>query len=592
MQFGNKTNNKTEQMGNNRGASKRRHAVFGTALLLLVTSNALAALDPADAAAQQQLRQEERERALRSQQELRPNVRQQVQPSTIPLEYPLSETPCFNISSITLAGDAAEQFKFALAAVTSGPFSAVNRCLGVQGINVAMAHVQNAIIAQGFVTTRVLVAPQDLKSGQLTLTIIPGRIRNIRFSNSNSRVQFWNALPADPGDILNLRDIEQGLENLKRVPTADADIQIEAADGKDAKPGESDIVIHYRQALPFRLTLSLDDSGFDTTGKYQAGITLSSDNLLTLNDLFYVNFNHDLGGGDTGDRGSHGHTVHYSLPYGYWLFGATASGYDYHQQVAGINQSYIYSGRTQNVELKVSRLVYRNAINKTIVSAGSFFKKSYNYIDDTEIEVQRRRTTGWLTQFNQSWYLGRALLDYTVGYRRGTGALDSLEAPEEDLGEGTSRMEVLTADIGFSLPFTVTAPWGSQTLSYSANVRAQSNLTPLTPQDRFAIGNRYTVRGFDGELTLSADRGWFIRNELAALIDDGGQAIYAGLDYGEVGGQSSDFLPAKRLAGGVLGVRGGYKSFSYDCFIGRPIEKPQGFETARVAAGFNLNWTF
>jgi hemolysin activation/secretion protein len=555
---------------------------------------AIAAVDPVNAAAQQQIRQEERERVLRERHEAVPDARSLQPPAEVlSMDYPEQESPCFRVSSIELTGEASDQFQFALQEVLASKHSAVNRCLGVQGINVAMAHVQNAIIKQGYVTTRVLAAPQDLKSGHLILTLIPGRVRKIRFAaDASSRGTKWNALPISEGDLLNLRDIEQGLENLKRPPTVEADIQIEPAEGEGAKPGESDIVIRYRQALPFRVTLSLDDSGFDSTGKYQAGVTLSGDNLLTLNDVFYVNFNHDIGGGDAGEGGSRGHTVHYSLPYGYWLFGATASSYDYHQQVAGINQSYIYSGETRNGEVRASRLIYRNAINKTIVSLAGFIRKSFNYIDDTEIEVQRRRTAGWLLDFNQSWYLGRSLLNYTFAYRRGTGAFDAMRAPEEDAGEGTSRMEILTADIGFNLPFTVNAPWGEQSLSYFANIRAQSNFTPLTPQDRFAIGNRYTVRGFDGELTLSADRGWFIRNELSALIGSTGQALYAGLDYGEVDGQSSDLLPGRHLAGAVVGLRGGHKGFSYDLFLGRPLEKPKGFETAKTAAGFNLNWTF
>lgn len=339
-------------MGNNRGISYWCYCFFGTALSLLVGTNAHAAVDPSEASAQQQLRQEERERVLRSQHELRPEVRQQSIPAT-PVEYPSNESPCFNISDISLTGDAADQFKFALNEITSGPHTASNRCLGVQGINVAMAHVQNAIIAKGYVTTRILAPPQDLKNGQLTLAVIPGRIRTIRLSNTNSRAQLWNALPAASGDILNLRAIEQGLENLKRAPTADADIQIEPSEGGEAKPGESDIVIHYRQGMPFRLTFSIDDGGFDTTGKYQGGITLSGDNLLALNDLFYINFNHDLGGGNAGDRGSQGHTAHYSIPYGYWLFAATASGYDYHQQVAGSDQVvyHIHNGDIKRIRI-------------------------------------------------------------------------------------------------------------------------------------------------------------------------------------------------------------------------------------------------
>jgi len=580
-------------MGNRRATHLLAICVL-IAVYAVYPESTIAAVDPVDAAAQQQLRQDERERVLRERHEVMPDVRKLEAPVQVTsTHYPEHESPCFPISSIELVGDAADQFQFALQEILTGKHTAINRCLGAQGINVAMTHVQNAIIRQGFVTTRVLAAPQDIRSGHIVLTLIPGRIRNIRFiQDGSSRGARFNAIPISEGDILNLRDIEQGLENLKRPPTAEADIQIEPAEGEGVKPGESDIVIRYKQDFPLRVTLSLDDSGFDSTGKYQAGVTLSGDNLLTLNDLFYVNYNHDLGGGDPGSRGSRGSTVHYSIPYGYWIFGGTASNYEYHQQVAGINQSYVYSGETRNAEMRASRLVYRNAINKTVVSLAGFLKETMNFIDDTEIEVQRRRTAGWLLDFNQSWYLGRSLLNYTLAYRRGSGAFDAKKAPEELADEGAARMEILTADIGFNLPFEISAPWGKQSLSYAAHIRAQSNFTPLTPQDRFAIGNRYTVRGFDGELTLSADRGWFIQNEVNVLLGRSHQALYVGLDYGEVDGQSSDVLPGKHLAGTVVGLKGVYKGFSYDLFLGKPLQKPKGFETAKTAAGFNLNWTF
>lgn len=460
-----------------------------------------------------------------------------------------------------------------------------------------MVRVQNAIIAKGYVTTRVLAAPQDLKSGLLKLTIIPGRISAIRFTPDSSRyTSVWNSFPINADDILNLRDIEQALENLKRVPTADANIQIlPAADS--TKPGASDLEVRYQQKFPLRVAISVDDSGYNTTGRYQGSTTVSGDNLFSLNDLIYLSYNHDLGGGDPGKRGTKGYTAHYSLPWDYWLLGITASENKYHQEVAGASQSYIYSGDSNNTEIKLSRLIYRNNINKTNLSLRGFLRNSRNYIDDTEIEVQRRRTAGWDFGFNQSWYLGSAILDYNLAYRRGTGAFNSLKAPEEGFGEGTSRMKMLIGDLNFSLPFSVGAPWGTQPLQYSANLRGQANYTPLTPQDRFSIGSRFTVRGFDGQQTLIADHGWLIRNELIAPIAASGQSLYWGVDYGEVGGQSSKFLIGKYLAGTVIGLRGGIGSgrlgsLSYDVFAGKPINKPQGFETHESVAGFSFNYSF
>jgi hypothetical protein len=118
-------------------------------IFIVIATTAAAATTPADASAQQQLRQQERERALRDRQEVIPDARLPALSSPIRPTYPKNESPCFVISSIELTGDAAEQFKFALAGIISGPYQALGRCLGTEGINVALAHIQDAIIARG-----------------------------------------------------------------------------------------------------------------------------------------------------------------------------------------------------------------------------------------------------------------------------------------------------------------------------------------------------------------------------------------------------------------------------------------------------------
>lgn len=247
---------------------------------------------------------------MRERMEPETDVRLQRPAATATEALPADESPCFRIDHMSLAGDAAERFQWALAAASLPADAATGRCLGSHGINIVMARVQNALVQKGYVTTRVLAAPQDLKSGTLTLTVLPGRIRAIRFTeDSNPRATPWNALPARPGDILNLRDIEQGLENFKRVPTAEADIQIVPAGDAGARPGESDLVIRWHQGIPFRISATVDDSGSSQTGKYLGSVTLSFDDWWTLNDLFYASLNHDLGGGDPGARGTRGTSI-------------------------------------------------------------------------------------------------------------------------------------------------------------------------------------------------------------------------------------------------------------------------------------------
>jgi hemolysin activation/secretion protein len=552
---------------------------------------------PLSTADQEQRRAEERERLLREQQEKGRDERAPPPPQPEATKLPAAESPCLPIRELklrTLAGEPAElasQFAWTLDAA-AGPDAndaPLGRCLGTQGIAIVMKRVQNAVIARGYVTTRVLAEPQDLNTGILTLTLVPGRIRAIRFSEgSDTRGSAWTALPARPGDLLNLRDIEQGLENFKRVPTAEADIQIEEAKTPGARPGQSDLVISYKQAFPFRLSVFADDSGSKATGKYQGGITLSYDNWWTLNDLFYVSLNADLGGGDPGGRGTRGSTVHYSVPFGYWTLAATVSDNRYFQSVAGLNQDYVYRGTSSNAELKLSRLVYRDASRKSTVSLKAFQRRSNNFIDDTEVEVQRRVVGGWELGVGHKEFIGQATLEGNLAYKRGTGAFGSLPAPEEAFGEGTSRFAVVNADANLTVPFKI----AEQAMRYSATWRLQHDRTPLTPQDRFSIGGRYTVRGFDGESSLSAERGWLLRNELSTALGETGQEVYIGLDHGEVGGPSSEFLVGKHLTGAVIGVRGSFKKVQYDIFIAAPVKKPELFRTAGSTLGVSLSASF
>lgn len=465
-----------------------------------------------------------------------------------------------------------------------------------------MVAAQNAVIGRGYTTTRILAAPQDLNSGTLELTVLPGKVRSVRTDTSHNDqtraariAAFQNEIPLKGGDILNLRRIEQGLENLKRVPTAEADIQIVPADA----PDESDIVVAWRQRLlPYRLSLGVDDSGSKTTGKYQGSLTFSADNPFGLSDLFYLSYGRHLGHTDAhtdseGKKtagGTQSYAFHYSVPAGNWLWSWNHNYYRYHQAVAGINEVYDYNGKSRGSDIGFTRLLYRDARRKSHIGFKLWQKENQSFIDDAEVEVQRRKTAGWQLSLKHKEYIGRSTLDIGLGYKRGTGMADAIAAPEEVFDEGTSRMKVITADISYNHPFQI----GRQHFVYDTALHAQWNKTPLTPLDKIAIGGRYTVRGFDGESSLSAERGWYWRNEAAWSFKPAHQ-LYLAVDGGHVSGDSAQYLLGQTLIGAAAGLRGQFKaggSLNYDLFVGKPIKKPKGFQTASTVFGFNLNYSF
>ncbi|MGL4667125.1 MAG: ShlB/FhaC/HecB family hemolysin secretion/activation protein, partial [Saezia sp.] len=337
-------------------------ALVTVILLSVVGSHAHAQGRLPDFSTAELLLQQQRDRELREHMESAPSVQldasQQEAPPTPRL---LEETPCFTLETIELTGEMSEKFQWALRAAhkdANGEIDkATQRCLGSQGINLVMGRIQNAIIQKGYVTTRIVAPEQDLASGVLTLTLTPGYVNTVRWANEASATTSWRtALPMREGDLLNLRDLEQALEMLKRVPTAEADIQIEPSH----EPGKSDLVIARQQRFPFRLNLSIDDGGSKSTGRYQGGLTISYDNWFNLNDLFYISVNKDIAQANGG--GSKGHTVHYSVPFkGNWLLSVNGSYHTYEQFVQGTNQSYEYSGDSRNFDISVSRRLWRTS---------------------------------------------------------------------------------------------------------------------------------------------------------------------------------------------------------------------------------------
>lgn len=143
----------------------------------------------------------------------------------------------------------------------------------------------------------------------------------------------------------------------------------------------------------------------------------------------------------------------------------------------------------------------------------------------------------------------------------------------------------------WSLDTKVTTPmqFGTVEGKYSFSFRGQSTKDLLQTADYFSIGNRYTVRGFDGEQTLAAENGWFVRNEWSMPIAKE-QEVYVGLDYGQVSGSATEWLLGTKLAGAAVGLRGNQWNVDYDVFTSWPIYKPEGYKTSPCTLGFQLTY--
>ncbi|WP_428840340.1 ShlB/FhaC/HecB family hemolysin secretion/activation protein [Burkholderia vietnamiensis] len=545
-----------------------------------------------DRQAQQQRDAQQREATVRS-----PSVRSDVPKVEAYPALPV-EAPCFRIDRLTLdvpsslpdavkaqGASALPMDRFAFARDWLNHYA--GQCVGKQGIDVLVKGLSQAILARGYVTTRVLVPEQDLLTGTLKLSLIPGTIRRIRFSDEKLRGTWKTAFPTGDGEVLNLRDLEQGLEQMKRVSSQDVSMQLVPGD----LPGESDVVLDVKRGKPWTVVASVDNAGTRATGKLQGNLSLGIDNPLGLNDVFNVGVSQDLEFGDK-RLGSHGWNGFYSIPWGYWT--ATLSAYTntYYQQIAGVNQTFIASGNSKTVDFKLARVLSRSQSDVFGAYVRLSRRFGQSFIEDTEISQQRRNNTMIELGLTDRHYFGGAQFDGSLAYRQGIGAFGAQDDMLAADGGPTYRYKMAVLDANLSVPFAI----AQQPFRYVATFHGQYTGNTLYYIDDLTIGSRYTVRGFDGETMLAASRGFYWRNELQAPIGQTGMAVYAGLDYGRVWGAQPVALVGTQLAGAVIGVKGSFTTrfggYGYDLFAGTPVYKPSGFPTNRGTLGFQLTAQF
>lgn len=573
-------------------AKKRLQHIVGTGAIFLSTC-ASAQLGTPDPTSELQ-RQDRQRQELRQSLEVSP-----WSPSRRTLQTPNhqrlpDEQPCVVIRSVTIEGTLSSQALLAALNGRGGDDSPDGRCLGSQGVTLLIQRAQQTLVAQGHITSHVHVPEQDLNSGELVLRIHEGRVARIQAKSDDTSLPrgVW---AVREGGTLNLRDIEQSSDNLQRLPSLTTKIQIEPGD----EPGTSNLAVDMQTRRPLRLGLSMDDAGFKSTGKLQSNAILSWDNPLGLGDMAYLIKGQDLGQQDPGPRGSRNQVFHYSVPWGYWLMGVTLSDNQFRQTVFGPFESYLFSGTSKQQDISLAHVLHRDAVSKTTASIKGFERQSNNHIADLEVLVQRRRTTGWEADLQHLHFFRVGTLTAQMAYRQGVASLGAAES-DGGTGQTTDRIRLVTGFLQWAMPLNS----GGHAWQYSSQWRGQWARTDLTPQDRFCLGNRSTVRGFDGQQTLCGAHGQLWRQELAtglpstvhdALPMTKGMQMYAGLDTGRTTTPGQD--SAYRLSGMALGLRGAHKvnnayPLQWDVFVGKPLSHPNGFTTASRNAGFSLRAEF
>ncbi|WP_045883397.1 ShlB/FhaC/HecB family hemolysin secretion/activation protein [Pseudomonas chlororaphis] len=381
----------------------------------------------------------------------------------------------------------------------------IGQCLGVSQLNELLKVITDRYIEKGLVTSRAYLPQQDLSAGHLQVLVVEGRLEGLKGAEGSqlSDRELSMAFPGQVGERVNLREIEQLVDQLNRLPSNQA--QMELAPG--AAVGGSTVLVKNTPQKPWRVGLSRSNDGQRSTGEQQWSTTFDWDSPLGLADQLALRGGHDA-------MSDHQHTsnnamLNYSLPWGWWNFSYTYSQSEYRSQAQANGFNFKQTGDSQNHQLRAERVIYRDALSKTSLNAGLAYLRTNNFIEDSKLKLSSNRLSEAQFGLNHGRRVGSAFVNLDLGMQNGIGAFDAQGNDHPGPGEPNARYRKYTATLSYLQPFKL----GGESLSFSSLMTGQRSEDVLFSPQRTSLGGQSSIRGYKDQ-SLSGDSGGYWRNDL------------------------------------------------------------------------------
>ncbi|MBD8163320.1 ShlB/FhaC/HecB family hemolysin secretion/activation protein [Erwinia persicina] len=548
-----------------------------TALLLTVSiaSASAAPLSPADRDAVRQQQQQILDQNQQQRDELErstalPEVRTAAQPA-------VPDGPCFRITTVHLTGSTliSPRQQQQLMAPWQG------KCLDMASISQLTHRVSDWYISRGYITSRAFIPEQDLSGGELTLAVLEGKLQQIRLNGAVAR-ELKMAFPGREGKILNLRDIEQGMEQINRLRTTPVQIEILPAD----QPGYSVVNLTASPEIPLSASVNFDNSGQKSTGSGQLSGSLTVNNPLGLADRWFV----------SGGRSSAFSSAHdaqnvqagVSIPWGYGLLDYSYSWSNYLSTINNNGFDWLSRGDTKTHRINGYWGLYRNSDIKTGLAVSVNQRSSRNWLNDARLQSSSRNLSSLQIGVNHTQKLWGGIATLNPMLTRGMPwfSAESDEGKNGDVPKAEFRKWSLSGS--YQLPVT-------QDLWWLSSFYGQWSPDRLYGSERLTLGGDSSVRGFK-EQYLSGDNGGYWRNEmnysLFTLPVLGQVNAVAALDGGWLHSDRFDPWASGTLWGSAIGLTTSQRYISTQLTLGTPLDYPDWLAPDPIVVQYRISLVF
>lgn len=379
-----------------------------------------------------------------------------------------------------------------------------NRCLNTENLEKIRSEISQYYIKKGYSTTIVGLDFTSLQNKEIKFIVEEQYVKDIEIENEkHSKLKTFFLFPFLKDNILNLRDIEQGLDQFNRLSSNNSTVDISS----------KKIIIKNQKSRKYNLDLNYNNSGSKTNGLYQGNISFNLDDPLLINDNFYINYNDTLTNHDK--KYSKSLYAIYSIPFGYWTYSTSYSNSKYYNTVIGMTNTMIdYSGKTDTYSHSIDKVLYRNSFYKLNSTVELELIDKDSKVRETVIDNSTFRISNIKLSFNNTFNINNGILIIKPTFQQGTNLLNSnKDKTYKNNGIAKNDYELYKLFVYFNKYIS------SLKSFYLFQFNGQYANTTLYSSNQIAIGGEGTIRAFR-DTSLSGDRGFVIKNEISTYLEN------------------------------------------------------------------------
>ncbi|UIN54673.1 ShlB/FhaC/HecB family hemolysin secretion/activation protein [Pseudomonas kribbensis] len=440
-------------------------------------------------------------------------------------------------------------------------------CMGVGQINHLLATITALYVEKGYIASRPYLSSAPAAGQSLDILVDEGYIESIELADQSLPVSLGGAFPGMLGKPLNLRDLEQGLDQLNRLRSLDLTADI----APGSQPGASKIILRSRTSGQSRWALGagFDNLGSASTGRDRDTLSLTLDSPLELNDLLSLSASDTL---NQGDRYSRNASLYYAIPYGYWTFSTFASHAEYRAPFKLSTLTFHSTGITDQLSLRADRVLWRDQSHQLSANLQLAHKDVDSYLEKVRLGIQSPTLTVAEAGLNLFW-LDRAVWNLDVNYAQGLsgfGADDDADRQVKNLPKAQFRK------YRAGLSQWRNGQLGAQAWQWQSQLNLQYSPDPLPAIEQLLGTDDSAVRGYRVS-SASGASGAIWRNTLRLPLRTDLPVQLTprvGLDHGWI--KADHGTSGQRLSGASIGLNLGWKNLQVDVDYQRSLQTPTG----------------